>query len=57
MVLCNRLVRRPISLMDTCSRKNIRRTFAYMTMVITSLFLLLKKAGYVVGYLVKIQRA
>ncbi|MCR0968166.1 hypothetical protein C3R74_03090 [Acidithiobacillus ferridurans] len=57
MVLRDRLVRRPISLMDTCSRKNIRRTFAYMTMVITSSFLLLKKAGYVVGYLVKIQRA
>ena len=35
MVLRDRLVRRAISLIDNCSRKYIRRIFAYMIMVIT----------------------
>src|SRR5450830_287099 len=36
MVLRVSVVRLAISLMDKCSRKNIRRILAYMTMVITS---------------------
>ncbi len=36
MVLRVRLVRLEISLMEQCSRKNMRRILAYMTMVITS---------------------
>src|SRR3990167_8807754 len=37
MVLRVSVVRLAISLIDKCSRKNIRRILAYMTMVITSL--------------------
>lgn len=36
MVLLESVVRLAISLIDKCSRKNIRRIMAYMTMVITS---------------------
>ncbi len=46
-----------ISLMESLSRKYIRRIFAYMIMVITFSLLLLKKQAAYSDYLINFERA